>query len=393
MDYTSIAAASHAGNESQEATASEEARKARQRKHRTFGCCRSGLGCKTVNCVSKALLIVPVKLPLCAALHLLRLKRVWLMRFHAFGIGILLLTLVNPLSSQAPRLPGIVDLRSDSLRPVNRPVETINVHVHEVNLVLSVTDRNGKVVNNLRPSDLRILDNGVEQTKLTFFKRETDLPIKIALVLDISASMAQQRDAENAAIGSFLKRVSLPLDSVMLFAFNQNVQLRSPVTNNWDITARLVKRLNPGGETALYDAVSDASHWLALDHGPARRIMILVSDGEENKSRTTMDTTISEALNAEAAIYSVNVRAECFSEDAKRGAAILKRIAEATGGAYLEPETNTIAGAFDKIRRELRGQYALAYKLSNPGVRTFHRLQVLVANRRRVHCRSGYYVN
>jgi hypothetical protein len=67
-------------------------------------------------------------------------------------------------------------------------------------------------VNNLRVSDLTILDNGVEQTKLTFFKGETDLPIKIALVLDISASMAQQRDTENAAIGSFLKKMSLPLD-------------------------------------------------------------------------------------------------------------------------------------------------------------------------------------
>lgn len=84
-----------------------------------------------------------------------------------------------------------------------------------------------------------------------------------------------------------------------------------------------------------------------------------------------------------------------FSEEEdKRGAAILKHLAKATGGAYLEyPEHHTIAGAFDKIRRELRSQYALAYKPSNPGVKTFHRLHVLVANRRRVHCRSGYYVN
>lgn len=317
------------------------------------------------------------------------------MRFYAFGIGILFLTLVRPLPSESTRPPGIADPGSDGLRPVNRPVETIDVHVNEVNLVLSVTEHNGKFVNNLRPSDLTILDNGVEQTKLTFFKRETDLPIKVALVLDISASMARLRHTENAAIGSFLKKMSLPLDSVMLFAFNQNVQLRTPVTNNWDVTARLVKCLEPGGQTALYDAVSDASHWLALDRGPARRIMILVSDGEENKSRTTMDTAIIDALNAEAAIYSVNVRVDDVSEEEdKRGAAILKHLAEATGGAYLEyPENHTIAGAFDKIRRELRSQYALAYKPSNPGVKTFHRLQVLVANRRRVHCRSGYYVN
>jgi Ca-activated chloride channel family protein len=310
------------------------------------------------------------------------------MRFHAFEIGILFVTLVCPLQSQAPP-PPIADLGFEGFRAANRPVETISVHVYEVNLVLSVTDRNGRFVNNLQSSDLTILDNGVKQTKLTFFNRETELPIKIALVLDISGSMAHQFDIESHALKSFLKEVSRPLDSVRLFAFNQSIQLTSPVTNNWDVTARLVKRLRPVGETALYDAVSVASQWLALNHGPARRIMILISDGEDNKSRTTIDTVIGEALNAEAAIYSVNVSDERISEEAERGAAILKHLADATGGVYLDYD---IADAFNKIREELRSQYALAYKLSNPGVRTFHRLQILVANRRRVHCRSGYYV-
>jgi len=309
------------------------------------------------------------------------------MRFDSFGIGILFLALVCPLSSQTPLPPGVADPGLDSLRTVDRPVETINVHVHEVNLVLSVTDHRGKFVNTLRPSDLTILDNGVEQTKLTFFQRETDLPIKIALVLDISASIAYQFDAEKKAIKSFLKAVARPSDSVMLFAFNQNVQLKSPITNNWNETARRVKRLNPAGETAVYDAVSDASQWLALD-GPARHIMILISDGEENQSKATIDIAINNALKAEATIYSVNVSEEKVSDEAERGAAVLKNLAEATGGAYLDYHK----GAFDKIRRELRSQYALAYKLSNPRVRTFHRLQVLVANRWRVHCRSGYYV-
>ena len=122
------------------------------------------------------------------------------MRFDSFAIGILFLALVRPLSSQTPLPSGIGDPGLDSLRTVNRPVETIDVHVHEVNLVLSVTDHRGKFVNSLRPSDLTILDDGVEQTKLTFFKRETDLPIKIALVLDISASVAYQFDEEKKAI-------------------------------------------------------------------------------------------------------------------------------------------------------------------------------------------------
>lgn len=317
----------------------------------------------------------------------------WLVRFDAFGMGILVLTLICQLSSQTTPPPTIAYPGLDSLRAIDRPVETIKVHVHEVNLVLSVTDHHGRFVNNLRPSDLRILDNGIEQTKLTFFERETDLPIKVALVIDISASVAYQLATECDAIESFLKHVSSPLDSVMLFAFNQNVQLRSPVTNNWNVIATLLKDLKPRGETAMYDAVSEASQWLALDSGPVRRIMILVSDGEDNDSGSTIDTTISNALTAEAAIYSVHVGdRDDVGEEARRGAAMLKQLAYATGGAYLDYKHDTIARAFDEIKRELRSQYALAYKLSNPGVRTFHRLQVLATNRRRVRCRSGYYV-
>jgi Ca-activated chloride channel family protein len=310
------------------------------------------------------------------------------MRFHVFGVGSLSLMLLCPLLSQSP-LPR--DIADPSLA-ASSPIETINVHVHEVNLVLSVTDHRGKFVNSLQPSDLTILDNGVEQTKLTFFERETDLPIKIALVLDISASVTYLFDAEKNAIRSFLRAVARPTDSVMLFAFNENIQLTSPVTNNWKETAKRVKRLKPYGETALYDAASEASHWLASDQGPARRILILVTDGEDNRSKTTMDTTINDALKANAAIYSVNVNRERVSDEAKQGAAVLKYLAEATGGAYLDDPGHDVAESFGKIRRELRSQYALAYKLSNPGVRTFHRLQVLVAHRMRVHCRSGYYV-
>ena len=105
-----------------------------------------------------------------------------------------------------------------------------------------------------------------------------------------------------------------------------------------------------------------------------------------------MDTTINDALKANAAIYSVNVNVESISDEAKQGVAALKHLAEATGGAYLDDPEHNVAGSFGKIRRELRSQYALAYKLSNPGVRTFHHLQVLVAHRMRVHCRTGYYV-
>src|SRR5438552_659535 len=263
------------------------------------------------------------------------------MKFHVFGVGVLSLMFLSPLLSQSTLPRRIADPVVDPSLAASSPVETINVNVHEVDLVLSVTDHRGKFVNSLQPSDLTILDNGVEQTKLTFFERETDLPIKIALVLDISASVTYLFDTEKNAIRSFLRAVARPTDSVTLFAFNESIQLTSPVTNNWNETAKRVKRLKPGGETALYDAVSSASQWLALDQGPVRRIMILVSDGEDNRSRATIGTAISDVLKANAAIYSVNVNQESVSDEAKHGAGVLKQLAESTGGAYLnDPEHN-----------------------------------------------------
>ena len=312
--------------------------------------------------------------------------------FHVFVIAVLSLILACPLLSQSDP-PAATGPPSETSAATSSPADRIYVHVQEVNLVLSVTDHRGKFVNGLRPSDLTIIDNGIQQTQLTFFESATDLPVRIALVIDVSASVAYRFDEEKNAIKWFLKAVVEPSDSVMLFAFNQNVQLRSPVTNNWKETARRIQRLNREGETALYDAVLDASQWLASDNSVTRRIMILISDGEENTSKATLDETIIGALKAEASIYSINVSPAKFSEEGKQGTAILKRLAEATGGIYLAVrEDDNAGGAFNKIRRELRSQYSLAYKLTNPGARTFHQLQVLVPKQLRVHCRSGYYV-
>jgi len=312
--------------------------------------------------------------------------------FDVLRIVILFLMVVHPLLSQSNPSPPTDPQSDKSLLPLS-PAEKIYVHVHEVNLVLTVTDHRGKFVNTLHPSDLTIVDNGVQQLNLTFFERETDLPIKIALVIDISGSVAFRFDAEKNAIKSFLKAVAQPSDSVMVFAFNQNIQLKSAVKNNWDETARHLKHLNAEGETALYDAVLAASQWLGSDNGPPRRIMILITDGEENKSKSTINTAITSALKAEASIYSMNVSQDTSSQEGEEGTTILKQLADATGGTYLAvTDDKNIGGAFNKIRRELRSQHALAYKPTNPGFRIFHNLQVIVPRQLRVHCRSGYYV-
>jgi Ca-activated chloride channel homolog len=272
---------------------------------------------------------------------------------------------------------------------------TIEKKVQEVNLILSVTDEKGHFVQGLSAADLTILDNDRKQTALTFFQSQTELPLHVALVLDVSASIEERFEAEQHTIQTFLKQVTGSKDSVMLFAFNQNVQLAAPLTNNWRAISRRVKKLKPSGETAVYDAVTAASQWLGRDHEPARRIIILISDGEENSSKATLESTVAEVLKSETTIYPVNMISH-YAESTdygKQGRAVLQHLADATGGTYLRAGADgDVGAAFAKIKRELRSQYAVAYKPSNLAEQFFHRLKVIAVRNLRVRCRVGYYV-
>ncbi len=316
------------------------------------------------------------------------------MRYQGFWILFLLLVLVLPSYSQqigerkGPAISGI-----NSFSDTGPFALTIRKEVEEVNLILSVTDGRGHFVEGLRPSDLTILDDDKKQTALTFFQSQTDLPLHVGLVLDVSASISGEFDMEQATIRDFLKQSTREGDSVELFAFNQRVQLVAPILGDWKDVSRRVKKLKPDGQTALFDAVSVASEWLAEDPRPARRIVILVTDGEENASKATLDETIVQALHAETTIYAVNVVSYPVDSEGKDGIAILKKLSDATGGAYLRAnQSGDVGHAFSQIQRELRSQYAVAYRPSNLTDQLFHRLRVIASRNLRVRCRTGYYV-
>lgn len=316
------------------------------------------------------------------------------MRYQPCWIFLFLLISVFPLLAQQ-----IIDGKGPSVSAMNSfspsgPFAlTIRRQVEEVNLILSVTDHKGRFVQGLSPSDLTILDDDKKQTALTFFQSQTNLPLHVALVLDISASITPQFDMERSTIRQFLKQATRPSDSVELFAFNQRVQFVAPIQNDWKQVSRRVKTLKPAGETALFDAVSTAAQWLGQDPQPARRIIILVTDGEENSSKTTLTDTIAQVLRAETTVYCVNVVDYPIDDQAKSGVDVLKKLSDATGGAYLRASQNGDVGhAFGRIQRELRSQYAIAYKPSNATAHLFHRLRVIASRNLRVRCRTGYYV-
>ena len=272
-------------------------------------------------------------------------------------------------------------------------VTTIEEWVREVSLVLSVTDQKGRFVGNLQPSDFNILDNDRRQEALTFFESETNLPLHVALLLDVSSSVAYKFPLEQGTIGQFFREVARPPDKVGVFAFNQDVRLVAPITNNWRQVSRRIRKLKADGETALYDAISQAGLWLGQDREPSRHIMILITDGQDNSSKSSLEETISRVLMAEASIYAVNVNEDFPVDPAEEGEANLKKLADATGGIYLHADSDGAVGrAFGKIRRELRSQYAVAYRPSDLAEQPFHRLQVIVPNHLRARCRTGYYI-
>lgn len=294
----------------------------------------------------------------------------------------------------AAQVPATVVPYSPASVEPDGPVPTLLAQVQEVNLVLSVTDHRGRFVPRLLPSDLTILDDGQQQTAITFFQRQTDLPLDVALLIDTSSSVTYRLAAEEHTIQHFLKSVVRPMDQVSVFAFNQKVVLVAGISNNWKQVARRVKKLKPGGDTAIFDAVVRASSWLQQDHRLSRHIIILITDGEENSSKATEAKAIASALRAETSIYAVNVSYELFSREDKQGAAVLKELSDATGGLYFwQKGEGNGSDAFSKIRRELRTQYALAYRPSNLMQSVFHRIQVLAPGKLRVRCRSGYYVD
>ncbi|MBO0912381.1 MAG: VWA domain-containing protein, partial [Acidobacteria bacterium] len=134
-----------------------------------------------------------------------------------------------------------------------------------------------------------------------------------------------------------------------------------------------------------------AADHLSENSWPARRIIILVSDGEENSSQITLSAAAAAALKADAVVYSVNAGDDNETDEGKSGEAVLKALSESTGGNYFRASIDgNIGSAFSKIRKELRSQYALAYKPTDLLGTKFHAIRVVTGNLM-VRCRRGYY--
>jgi len=271
----------------------------------------------------------------------------------------------------------------------------IGVQVDLVDLIFTATDKHGRFIKDLKKDDVRLLDEGKPPVRIEAFESETGLPLRVGLLIDASNSIRERFRFEQDAAVEFLNQVVRPdSDRAFVIGFDSISDLTQDYTEDTEKLARGVRVLRPGGGTALHDAVYQASEKLAKAplRGPARRAIILLSDGDDNQSRHTREEAIEAALRAEVIIYVISTN---LTDGDRKGDKILMRYAEATGGRVFFPlHLEDVSNAFTEIQDELRSQYVIAYKPENFVSDGRYRAISLNAPGRsnvKIRARKGYY--
>jgi VWFA-related protein len=278
-------------------------------------------------------------------------------------------------------------------RPADDQIISVNVDL--VNVLFTVADRKGKFITSLTKDDFRILEDNKPQV-ITNFSNETDLPLTIALLVDTSGSIRDKlRFEQEAAIEFFYSALKKNKDKALVITFDSGVDLLQDFTDDPEQLSEAVRKMRAGGGTSLYDAI-----YLAvtekLSKQTGRRVIILISDGDDNSSRISLTETLEAAQRNDVSIYSISTNNTAYfgSNEQARGDKTLKRFSEETGGRTFFPfKLQELAANFQDIGMELRAQYQLAYRSSNDKADgTFRRIRIDATNRQyAAKARTGYY--
>jgi VWFA-related protein len=282
-------------------------------------------------------------------------------------------------------------------------------HARLVSLPATVMDRRHKFVTDLNQSDFEVLEDGHPQ-RITSFFRQTDLPLRIGMLLDTSGSIRERLHFEKDAAIDFLYNViRRNKDQAFLMTFDSHPEIIQDYTGDLDQLSSVIQQQNAGNGTALDDAVYLASQKL-INAPPAegpnqevRRVMVVISDGDDNESERARSEAIEMADKAGVSIYSISTNNDWVTADTPvpeklhltEGDKVLAQYSDETGGRVFFPyRIDDLAQSFLDIGDELRSQYLIGYPPPyTEADGQFHTIQVRVVDRKGmiVRTRKGYY--
>jgi Ca-activated chloride channel family protein len=288
---------------------------------------------------------------------------------------------------------------SASNKDVDGPDENLplfKTQVNEVSLVFTVTDKRGRFIKDLKQTDFKVLDNEKPPASVVNFNTETNLPLRVGLLVDASNSIRDRFRFEQDAAIEFLNQIVRPkFDLGFVIGFDTTAEVTQNFTDSAEKLSAGVRTLRPGGGTALYDAIYYACRDKLMKHQDqfaTRKAIILLTDGEDNQSRVTREEAIEMAQRAEVVIYPISTNVSGIK---MKGDKVLERFADATGGrAFFPFKIEDVANAFSEIQDELRSQYLLAYKPANfQADGRYHSIDIVAETHKnyKVRSRKGYY--
>ncbi len=268
----------------------------------------------------------------------------------------------------------------------------IKVQVEAVNILATVVNKQGQLITDLTQDGFEIREDGVPQ-KITNFSRQSDLPLRIALLIDTSSSVRVKLDFEKQAIIKFVYSVMRPFDQALLAEFDSGISLVHDFTHRPSDIAKAIKNLRAGGGTALVDALYTVARE-RTNEGNVRQVIVVVSDGRDHDSRRTVEETMEVIGRSGATIYAVGTNR--FSADNyRKGEELLRNLVGQTGGqAFFPYSIERLDDTFENINDELRTQYNLTYIPSNSRMDgQFRKVKVRFSHKDEliVRHRTGYF--
>ena len=300
-----------------------------------------------------------------------------------------------PLAQTQPAIQAQPNGQQSGQQPDDKQY-TIKANVNEVDLVFTVTDKHGRFIKDLQQRDFALLDDQKAPAQVYSFTQQTNLPLRVGIVIDTSTSIRQRFSFEQQAASEFLFKIIQPKnDKAFVMGFDVTPDYKQDWTNNLDLLNTGIAALRSGGGTALFDALYSACRDKLLDvsrgQEPVRKAIVLVSDGDDNQSHAYLIDAIKECQRAETIVYAISTN---VSPSRDRGDDTLQKIADATGGrAFFPKRLEDMSLNFADIEDELRSQYALVYKpadfIANGAFRTIYLF--CLDRKYTVRARQGYF--